>query len=126
MARQTSTGGAGTHRVDPNRAFTGYLAFFFSYDIMDLGSFRRGLPQTSCRSSASLDFGMLTAALQAYQAASVTARTPARAATDGEPPASTQDALVEILLGGPRWREAVTEQGGCFNAAYARWSDKDA
>jgi hypothetical protein len=87
---------------------------------MDLGFFRRGLANASDISSPGLDFGVLTAALQAYQAASVTARVQARGASACGKPNGAQDALVEILLGGPRWREAVTEQGGSFNAAFAR------
>jgi hypothetical protein len=83
---------------------------------MDLGFFRRGLPNAARHSPAGLDYGVLTATLQAYQAASLTARTQKRSIAL---PACEQDALVEILLGGPRWREAVDAQGGSFNAAWA-------
>ena len=86
---------------------------------MDLGFFRRGLPDADRQESARLDFGLLTASLQAYQASSVTARTQARSA-EGRVSGCPQDPLVEILLGGPRWREAVDEQGGSFNLARAR------
>ena len=87
---------------------------------MDLGFFRRGHPDAAGRSTAGLDYDLLTAALQAYQAASVTARLQARGMAAAGPAASAQDPLVEILLGGPRWREAVDAQGGSFNATYAR------
>ena len=93
---------------------------------MDLGFFRRGLPELRGRTSAGLDFGLLTASLHAYQAASVTARTHARSNGRGGSSASSQDALVEILLGGPRWREAVDAKGGSFNAAWSRAGEEDA
>ena len=93
---------------------------------MDLGFFRRGLPNGTDRSSAPLEFGMLTASLQAVQSASATARAQAQAGSSARPGGCPQDALVEILLGGPRWREAVDEQGGSFNAARARPGAADA
>jgi hypothetical protein len=92
---------------------------------MDLGFFRRGLPSEARRSAACLDHGVLTAALQAYQAASVTARTQARGQSCPQLMSLPQDSLVEILLGGPRWREAVDEQGGSFNAAFATVRGRD-
>jgi hypothetical protein len=85
---------------------------------MDLGFFRRGLPKAD-HSSDGLDHSLLTASLQAYQSASATARAQARSITTGGVVAPPQDALVEILIGGPRWKEAVDEQGGSFNSASA-------
>ena len=85
---------------------------------MDLGFFRRSSAALADRTSVPLDHGMLTAALQACQATSVTARLQAKTA---DPDAQTSiAALVELLLGGPQWREAVDRQGGSFNAACAR------
>ena len=85
---------------------------------MDLGFFRRGLPKAD-QASDGLDYSLLTASLQAYQSASATARVQARSITTGGFAAPPQDALVEILIGGPRWKEAVDEQGGSFNTASA-------
>ena len=87
---------------------------------MDLGFFRRGLSDSADRSSVRLDYELLTASLQACQSASVTARTYAQSGAGKPANESSQDALVEILLGGPRWKEAIDEQGGSFNAARAR------
>jgi hypothetical protein len=87
---------------------------------MDLGFFRRARAATSDRTSAPLDYGMLTAALQACQSTSVTARLQAQA-PEGDPDRPAASApLVELLIGGPDWREAVDRQGGSFNAACAR------
>ena len=87
---------------------------------MDLGFFRRARSATTDQASAPFDYGMLTAALQAYQATSVTARLQANTpdpCPDGDGSAA---ALVELLIGGPHWREAVNRQGGSFNAACAK------
>lgn len=86
---------------------------------MDLGFFRR-IQEGAGRSSADLDYGVLTAALQAFQSGSVTARAQAHRGDAAQAPAVGHDALVELLLGGPGWREAVERQGGSFNPAYVR------
>ena len=58
---------------------------------------------------ARLDHAMLTAALAAQRA------------TNGAPPPARDgaiapsDPLTEILLAGPRWRQAAAAQLGCFN-----------
>ena len=91
---------------------------------MDLGFFRRGIPQGDM--SAQLDYRLLTTSLQAYQTTSATARAEAKGQAGAAAAACPQDALVEILLGGPRWREAVDEQGGSFNASRARPGAGDA
>jgi hypothetical protein len=102
-----------------NAAFTPYLAFLFTTPGMDLGSFRHSEPEQRDRMAAPLDFFVLQATLQAFQSASATARAQAE-----PPPAKSpkcgHDPLVEVLLGGPNWREAVGEQGGSFNRSYAR------
>lgn len=67
---------------------------------------------------AAIDYGVLVATLSAHQAASATARAALRAGTHQawEQP---QDALVELLAGGPGWREAKRGQRGSFNRAAA-------
>lgn len=57
---------------------------------------------------APLDHAMLTAALAAQRAAN-----PPAAARDSA--AAPSNPLTEILLAGPRWRQAVSAQSGCFN-----------
>lgn len=93
---------------------------------MDMGFFRRGRGQAVSRSSAPFDFGMLTASLRAVQAATLTARMQAQApgATE-EKPELGQMALVELLTAGPAWQTAVREQGGSFNARFARERGSD-
>jgi hypothetical protein len=81
---------------------------------MDLGFLRRAELRFAGRAPAALDFGMFVAALQAQQAANGV-RAPVRKA---EP--RMAEPIVEILLAGPGWREAVAAQGGCFNSAFAR------
>jgi hypothetical protein len=73
------------------------------------------------RTPASLDFDVLQAALQAFRAASV--RAPAEPSKQAN---GVQDPLVELLTGGPNWREAVGEQGGSFNRSYARRGGSEA
>ena len=85
---------------------------------MDLSFFRRAQMQFASGSQAGLDYGVLVATLDATQSASAAARSVRGLGTPG---AATprQDPLVELLLGGPGWREALTAQGGCFNQAQA-------
>ena len=61
---------------------------------------------------APLDHTMLTAALAAQRAANGAPPTVARDAA-----ALPSDPLTEILLAGPRWRQAASAQSGCFNRA---------
>ena len=82
---------------------------------MDLGFFRRANALQAGHSAAGLDYELLVAALRALQATSVTARLQARYALG-----NGQQALVELLLGGPGWREAIGQQRGSFNLAVAR------
>jgi hypothetical protein len=85
---------------------------------MDLSFFQRRQASFASRSAARLDYGVLVASLDAMQAASPSARAlrsfgcEAGAAPGANP-------LVEIILGGPRWREAIPAQSGSFNPAYA-------
>ena len=83
---------------------------------MDLGFFRRGMPAARDGAAAQLDYRLLTAALQAYQSASPAAR--AQMEDSGGLTLSGRSPLVEILLGGPGWKEAVRAQKGSFNAAW--------
>ena len=83
---------------------------------MDLNFFRRAEQRFASRTAAPLEFGLLVAMLQTRQAASTAAR--AQAMWSNAP--RLQDPLVELLLGGPLWRRAISAQMGCFNPAYAR------
>ena len=68
--------------------------------------------------SLRLDHQLLVAALAAQQqTAIVTARSRLMVAEVRRP--SDEDPLIELLLAGPRWREAATRQRGCFSRAEA-------
>jgi hypothetical protein len=93
---------------------------------MDLGSFRHSEPGPDEHAPVELDFSLLMAALQAFQASSATARAHAEPKSGGDEGRSGHEPLVELLVGGPKWREAVSEQGGSFNRFYARQRVTDA
>jgi hypothetical protein len=84
---------------------------------MDLSFFRRAEQRFASRTPARLDFGMLVATLRMQREGA--------AASSGDsavpaPATGFADPIVEILLAGPAWREAVAAQRGCFNPAFAR------
>jgi hypothetical protein len=62
---------------------------------------------------ARLDHDVLVAAICAQQAASATARVQADIAHPSVP--RSEEPLVELLLGGPSWRDAALRQSGCFS-----------
>ena len=81
---------------------------------MDLSFFRRAERALARRSDAPLDYRVLVATLEALQSTSPTARC-VRLARDTSNPTPRHDPLVELLLGGAEWRDAVGAQGGCFS-----------
>ena len=92
---------------------------------MDLSFFRRAEMRLGSHSAARLDYGVLIASLEAAQSASAAAR--ALRGCDVEASrAPGPDPVVELILGGPAWREAIDAQGGSFNRACARYSGKGA
>ncbi len=86
---------------------------------MDLGFFR-SRDRFVGRHAARLDYGVLVASLEAVQATSAAARAEVSAAALGAEPGPSQDPLVELVLGGAGWREAIVAQGGCFSPPLAR------
>lgn len=68
------------------------------------------------RDAAPLDHDMLRATLAAQQAASPTASAQARAREKSAAPRESHP-LTELLLGGSDWKEAASDQAGCFNRA---------
>jgi hypothetical protein len=85
---------------------------------MDLSFFRRAQMRFASTAPARLDYGVLVATLEAMQSASAAARAVRGLGAEGIA-APRQDSLVELLLGGSGWREALVAQGGCFNRAQA-------
>ena len=86
---------------------------------MDMAFLRRAERILEERESLRLDHQLLVAALAAQQhtaTVTVRSRSVAAAVRGG---ASDEDPLIEVLLAGPRWREAATRQRGCFSRAEA-------
>lgn len=79
---------------------------------MDQSFFLRAQRMFEDSRPAPVAHDMLTAAIAARQAASPTARAQAERAFGR--PLSEEEVLVEILIGGPCWREAALRQGGRF------------
>jgi hypothetical protein len=77
---------------------------------MDLSFFRRAEARFASRAAARPDHGMLVAMLRAQQSATETARAQMRFAAVPD----IEDALVELLLAGPRWRLASSALRGRF------------
>ena len=85
---------------------------------MDMAFLRRAERILEERESLRLDHQLLVAALAAQQqTAMVTAR--ARLVASPSRLSLEEDPLIEVLLAGPRWREAATRQQGCFSRAEA-------
>ena len=91
---------------------------------MDMAFLRRAERMLEDRQPLRLDHSLLMAALAAQQAANAASR-----AQDGKPsPAARvgeEDSLIELLLAGPRWREAASRQQGCFSRAEAGRRNND-
>ena len=83
---------------------------------MDLSFFRRAEARLAGVTPARMDFGMFVAALRAAEGPALPVAARGRSAAGG----GFADPVVEILLAGPCWREAVAAQGGSFNRAVAR------
>ena len=85
---------------------------------MDMAFLRRAERILEEREPLRLDHRLLLTALAAQQTASVTARARVAVRTTRCGPRD-EDPLIELLLAGPRWREAATRQRGCFSRAEA-------
>jgi hypothetical protein len=87
---------------------------------MDLGFFRRSQAAFANRGAAQLDYRVLVATLEAMQSASATARS-LRSSGGTAATTSGHDPLVELLVGGAGWRDAVGALGGCFNRGQVKF-----
>ena len=85
---------------------------------MDMAFLRRAERILEEREPLRLDHQLLLAALSAQQTAVVRARARGAAGQMKVSPRE-EDPLIELLLAGPRWREAATRQRGCFSRAEA-------
>jgi hypothetical protein len=86
---------------------------------MDLSFFRRAERVFARRSQARIDYRVLVATLEAIQSASPGARS-VRLTREKADPAPRHDPIVELLLGGGAWHDAVGAQGGSFNPAQVK------
>ena len=85
---------------------------------MDMAFLRRAERILEEREPLPLDYQLLVAALAAQQTVTVAGKARVEA---GEAPVGRRDddPLIELLLAGPRWREAALRQRGCFSRAEA-------
>ncbi len=90
---------------------------------MDLTFFRRAEQRFASRSAARLDYGVLIASLAALQSTSAAARALRVSGGEGGEVLG-RDPIVELVLGGPAWREAIDVQCGSFHRAQARNAGK--
>lgn len=86
---------------------------------MDLSFFRRAQTRFASRSAARLDYRVLVATLEAIQSSSAAARAVRGLGVQGQA-VPHRNGLVELVLGGPGWREAVAAQRGSFNPDWAQ------
>ena len=77
---------------------------------MDMAFLRRVERILAEQQPLRLDHALLVAAVSAQQSAVIVQ--PRHRPIDDDP-------LIELLLAGPRWREAATRQRGCFSRAEA-------
>jgi hypothetical protein len=86
---------------------------------MDLSFFRNAQTRFASRSAARLDYRVLVATLEALQSSTATARSIRGLGAEGETD-PINDGLVELILGGGGWREAIVAQRGSFNPRCAQ------
>ena len=86
---------------------------------MDLAFFRRSQKKFASPAAAQLDYRVLVAMLEAIQSSTASARV-ARALSGEGGAAPHRSSLVELILGGPAWREAIAAQRGSFRPDWAR------
>jgi hypothetical protein len=86
---------------------------------MDMAFLRRAERILEEREALPLDHQLLLAALAAQQQAAMEAARSQAGAVRARAGLFDEDPLIELLLAGPRWREAATRQRGCFSRAEA-------
>ena len=85
---------------------------------MDLAFFRRSQTKLGSPFAAQLDYRVLVATLEAMQSSSASARAARGRGMEGQE-SPHRSGLVELLLGGSDWREAITAQRGSFSPDWA-------
>jgi len=92
---------------------------------MDLAFLMRAERMLERQPAPAIEHMLLVASLSAHQAASTTARAAQRHYRGGDW-RLPGDPLVELLAGGPAWREARRAQRGSFHPGFAARSGKEA
>ena len=85
---------------------------------MDMAFIRQAERMFAQERPARLDHALLLAALAAQRRARAEPRIEV-CVLPVDPAQAREDALVELVLGGPRWRQALSAQRGCFSRAEA-------
>ena len=85
---------------------------------MDMAFLRRAERILEERQPLRLDYGLLVAAVSAQQTAIAATRVETQVRSRRRCPVDDEP-LIELLLAGPRWREAAGRQRGCFSRAEA-------
>ena len=85
---------------------------------MDMAFLRRAERMLEDRQPLQLDYGLLVAAVSAQQTA-IAAAGAERVTFQPRSGPVDDDPLIELILAGPRWREAAIRQRGCFSRAEA-------
>jgi hypothetical protein len=83
---------------------------------MDMAFLLRAQRLLADRQSAKLDFAVLTAALAARRSIEPRCQNQKSKKVQVQ---EGEEALVEVVLGGPKWRQAASKQQGCFSRAEA-------
>jgi len=86
---------------------------------MDLVFLMRARRLLTERQPARLDHSVLIATLAAQQSATAAARAQSRG-NGRRTCAIEDDPLIELLLAGPKWKEAASVQRGCFDRTESR------
>jgi hypothetical protein len=86
---------------------------------MDMAFLRRAQQMLGDRQPVRLDHDLLMAALAAQRTVSAAAARPQADAAPLRAADAPEDSLTELLLAGPGWRRAASQQRGCFSRAEA-------
>ena len=85
---------------------------------MDMAFIRRAERMLAPERPVRLDHTILVATLSAQREAQAVVLAGARLVAEADP-LVPDEPMVELLLAGPRWRQAISAQRGCFSRAEA-------
>ena len=91
---------------------------------MEMGFLRSAERMLADRIAPRLDYGVLVATLSSVQGAHAGCSVSRSTVRQGDGETGVHAPLVELLAGGPAWREAVIRQAGRFNRGITVAQDK--